>query len=78
MPERDEKGQGQDSLKQASSGWFARPSFKKSLNASKPSNLPPDRGKMSKRLGGIVGCKDKTFSWHLIGFPDGSNVGSTV
>ena len=23
---------------------------------------------MSKRLGGIIGCKDKTSSWHLIGF----------
>ena len=33
---------------------------------------------MSKRLDGIVGCKDKTSSWHLIGFPDGSNIGSTV
>ena len=37
---------------------------------------------MSKRLGGIillVGCKDKkTSSWHLNGFPDGSNIGSTV
>ena len=25
---------------------------------------------MTKRLGGIIGCKDKTYSsWHLIGFP---------
>ena len=33
---------------------------------------------MSKRFGGNMGCKDKTSSlWHLIGFPDGSNVGST-
>ena len=23
-------------------------------------------------------CKDKTSSWHLNGFPDGSNIGSTV
>ena len=23
---------------------------------------------MSKRLGGIIGCKDETSSWHLIGF----------
>ena len=29
---------------------------------------------MSKRLGGIIGCKDKTSSWHLNRFPDGSNV----
>ena len=28
---------------------------------------------MSKRLvGGIIGCKYKTSSWHLNGFPDGS------
>ena len=26
----------------------------------------------------IIGCKDKTCSWHLNGFPDGSNIGSTV
>ena len=32
---------------------------------------------MSKRLGGIKGCKYKTSSWHLNGFPDGSNIGST-
>ena len=33
---------------------------------------------MSKRLGGVIGHKDRTSSWHLIGFPDGSNIGSTV
>ena len=35
---------------------------------------------MSKRLGGIIGCKDKTSSWHLNGFPDGinSNIESIV
>ena len=34
---------------------------------------------MSKGLGGIiVGCKYKTSSWHVNGFPDGSNIGSTV
>ena len=26
---------------------------------------------MSRRLGGIIGCRDKTSSWHLNGFPDG-------
>ena len=31
---------------------------------------------MSNRLGGIIGCKYKTSSWHLDGFPDGSNIGS--
>ena len=24
---------------------------------------------MPKRLGGIIGCKDETSSWHLNGFP---------
>ena len=45
--------------------------LKKNLNTSRPSEHPPVRGKMSKRLGGIVGCKikEKTSSWHLIGFP---------
>ena len=33
---------------------------------------------MSKRLGGINVCKYKTSSWHLSGFPDGNNIGSTV
>ena len=31
---------------------------------------------MSKRLGGIIGWKYKTSSWHLNRFPDGSNIGS--
>ena len=29
---------------------------------------------MSKRLGEILNCKYKTSSWHLNGFPDGSNI----
>ena len=34
---------------------------------------------MPKHLvGGIIGCKDKTSSWHLTGFPNGSKIGSTV
>ena len=28
-------------------------------------------------LGGIIDCKDKTSSWHLIGFPDRSNIVDT-
>ena len=32
---------------------------------------------MSKLLGGIIGCEDKISPWHLNGFPDGSNIGST-
>ena len=28
---------------------------------------------MSKRLGGIIGCQDKTSSWHLNGFPCSSS-----
>ena len=37
-----------------------------------------DWEKMSKRLGGIKGCQYKTSSWHLNGFPDANNIGSTV
>ena len=33
---------------------------------------------LSKRLGGIIGCKDKTSSWHLDRFPDGSKIGLIV
>ena len=42
----------------------------KSERVSRPSEHPPPvrGGEISKRLGGIVGCKDKTTSWHLIGF----------
>ena len=45
----------------------------------RPSEHPPVMGgKMSKRLGGIKGCKYKMFSWHLNRFPDADNIGSTV
>ena len=30
---------------------------------------------MSKRLDGVIGCKGKTSSWHLNGFPDGMILG---
>ena len=44
--------------------------LKKNQNAPRPSEHPPVRGeKTSKRLGGIIGCKYKTSSWHLNGFP---------
>ena len=53
-----------------------RYSLKKNQNAPRH---PPVRGvKISKRLGGIKGCKYKTSSWHLNGFPYGGNIGSTV
>ena len=49
------------------------------MNTSRPSEHPPVRGgKCRKRLGGIMGCEDKTSSWHLIGFSNGSNFGSTA
>ena len=52
--------------------------FKKNQNAPGPFEHPPGGG-MSKRLGGIIGCKYKTSSWHLNRFPDGSDIiGSTV
>ena len=44
--------------------------LEKKQNAPRPSEPPPVRGKnMSKRVGGILGCKDKTSSWHLNDFP---------
>ena len=53
--------------------------LKKNQNAPRPSEHPPVMGKkMSKRLGGIKGCKYKTSSWHLSRFPDADNIGSTV
>ena len=49
------------------------------MNAFRPSEHPPVRGgNMSKRLGEVIGCKDKTSLWHSIGYLDGSNIGSTV
>ena len=52
----------------------------KNQNAPRPSEHPPvsQAEKMSKHLGGIKGCKYKTSSWHINGFPDGNNIGSTV
>ena len=41
-------------------------------------SIPQSGGKMSKRLGGIIGCNYKTSSWLLNGFPDGSDIGSTI
>ena len=47
--------------------------LKKNLNVSRLSEHPPVwERKMSKRLDEVIGCKDKTCSSHLIGFPDGS------
>ena len=53
--------------------------LKKNQNTPRPSEHPPVMGgKMSKRLGGIKGCKYKISSWHLNRFPDADNIGSTV
>ena len=53
--------------------------LKKNQSAPRPSEHPPVMGgEVSKRLGGIKGCKYKTSSWHLNRFPDADNIGSTV
>ena len=44
--------------------------LKKPRNASRPSEHPQSGRKLSKRLGGTIGCKYKIPSWHLNGFPD--------
>ena len=48
---------------------------------TKSKNIQKQCSKSSNRVVIIycfVGCKDETSSWHLNGFPDGSNIGSTV
>ena len=53
--------------------------LKKNQSTPRPSEHPPVMGgKMSKRLGGIKGCKYKASSWHLNRFLDADNNGSTV
>ena len=52
--------------------------LKKIQKAPRRSEHPPVKEKLSKRLGGIIGCKHKTSSWHLNRFPEGSDPGSTV
>ena len=53
--------------------------LKKNQSTPRPSEHPPVMGgKMSKRLGGIKGCKYKTSSWHSNRFPDADNIGLTV
>ena len=49
--------------------------LKKNQNTPRPSEHPPViGGEMSKRLGGIKGCKYKTSSWHFNRFPDADNI----
>ena len=53
--------------------------LKKNLNAHLDLLSIPQLGrKRQKRSGGIIGCKYKTSSWHLDGFPEGSLIGSTL
>ena len=40
--------------------------LKKNQNSPRPSEHPTQEEKMSKRLGGIIGCKDKTSTWHCL------------
>ena len=41
-------------------------------------SIPQSGGKRQNCLGGIIGCKYKISSWYLNGFPDSSNIESTV
>ena len=58
-------------------GWVSVCVFlKKNQSTPRPSEHPPVMGeKMSKRLGGIKGCKYKISSWYLNRFPDADNIG---
>ena len=56
-------------------------SFKEKYECIESFRASPRQGKeSSQRLGGNIGCEDKTSSWHLIEFPDGinSNIKSTA
>ena len=44
--------------------------FKKNLNASKPSEHPPSGEKMSKVLGGNIGCRRQNLFMVSNGFPN--------
>ena len=58
---------------------FSNMFLKKNQSTPRSSEHPPVMGgKMSKRVGGIKGCKYKTSSWHSNRFPDADNIGSTV
>ena len=43
--------------------------LKKNLSASKPLEHPPSGEKVSKGLGGNIGCRDKTSSLYQMGSP---------
>ena len=59
--------------------YFSCSCIKNNQSTPRPSDHPPVMGEtMSKRLGGIKGCKYKTSSWHSNRFPDADNIGSTV
>ena len=53
-------------------------SLKKNLNASRPSEHPQSGGKCQNVLRDHRLQIYKISSWHLNGFPEGSNSGSTV
>ena len=72
---RESVGTGSVNLKVVPKRVFKR----KNQSTPRPSEHPPVmEEKMSKRLGGIKGCKYKTSSWHSNRFPDADNIGSTV
>ena len=53
--------------------------LKKTLNASKPSEHQPNQGgELSNGLGRNIDCKDKNSFKHLLGFLNGSSIGSIV
>ena len=52
----------EEKSERVSQGTVGSDLFQGNLNASRPSEHPSARGKMSKRIGGIIGCKHKTSS----------------
>ena len=64
------KNQNASSLKTLS----GQTCFKENLNASRPSEHPPVRGENAKTFRWDHRLQTQTSSWHLNGFPDGSNI----
>ena len=69
---RDETGEGGEGAKKRKKGenTYIKEGFEtKSELTHLHLSIPQSGQKMSKRLGGIIGCKNKTSSWHVNGFP---------
>ena len=68
-------GQGQQLLTGLFKKMVRRSTSSKGVNKQKHCSTPSN---MAVIIYGYIGCEDKATTWYLNGFPDGSNLGSTV